>query len=64
MERIREWTDEWAERSVKNERLEKNIKVKRMEKVKKHPGMMVIIITAILRKSIHLYIFRLLNFLQ
>lgn len=49
---------------MKNERLEINIKVKRMEKVKKHPGMMVIIITAILRKFVHLYIFRLLNFLQ
>lgn len=49
---------------MKNERLEENIKVKRMGKVEKHPGMMVIIITAILRKSVHLYIFRLLNFLQ
>lgn len=48
---------------MKNERLEKNIKVKRMEKVEEHPKMMVII-TANLRKSVHLYIFRFFNFLQ
>lgn len=47
---------------MKNERLEENIKVNRMEKVEEHPRMMVIIITANLRKSVHFYIFSIFKF--